>query len=111
MAAPYLQRLTLLTVTRTRGASGEEATSTTDGNTFGATVTTVNPLQSNINGEVDRSGTVLQATTRLTPLTNAVTTDDFMRFDGDVYRVDGVSKGSYGRRDITFTLLRSGVVQ
>lgn len=111
MAGAYLQRLTLLVVTRIRGASGEETTSTSDGTVFGATVSTVNPLQSSVNGEVDRDGVIVQAVVRLSPLSEAVTTDDYMRLDGDIYRVDGVSKGSFGRREITYTLRRAGVVQ
>ena len=111
MASPFVNRMTLLTVSRNRSASGQSVPTVVNGGTIGVSLNTINSLESTIGGQTTREGEVLQATCRRSPTSEAVVDNSFARIEGDLYKVSGVSKGGFNRRELIFTLERVSEVQ
>ena len=105
-------RMTILELTRTASASGFETVTTTLGNTLGANVSTINPLEgvSNLR-EIPVDGLLILAEVRYSTTANGINEGDYVRIDSEDYRVKGKSLVDYHKRLIRFNLERVREVQ
>ena len=104
MSSGFDKRMTQLNVTRTRTASGMSSVTTTDGNNFGVRLVTLNGQDGNLNEGVPTSGNILLATLRESALSRAIPTESYVRIEGSIYRVSGISKGNFDRQHLNLTL-------